>query len=97
MRPFRHPLANPRRKLAKAYQFIQFESDKWRFNGRRAGVVDAVLGMQARNESTATLASELEVPIAAVEEAVVFVEANSAAVAEHSRPCVQSKLKLIEQ
>jgi hypothetical protein len=57
----------------------------------------AVLGMQARNESTATLASELEVPISAVEEAVVFVEANSAAVAEHSRPCVQSKLKLIEQ
>ncbi len=72
-------------KQAEAYQFIQFENDKWRFKGRRAGVVDAVLGMRARNESAATLASGLEIPIAAVEEAVAFVDANPATVVEHQR------------
>lgn len=67
------------------YQYIEFVNEKWRFKGYRAGVIDAILGMRAREESAAMLARDLDLPVAAVEEAIQFVDSNPDAIAKHQR------------
>lgn len=67
------------------YQFIEFDGQKWRFKGYRAGVIDAILGLQARGESPSVLARELQLPLGAIEEAIQFVQSHPEAVIEHQR------------
>lgn len=70
---------------AESYQFIEFDGQKWRFKGYRAGIIDAVLGLQARGESPSVLAQDLHLPLIAVEEAIQFVQSHPEAVIEHQR------------
>lgn len=68
-----------------AFRFIEFRDEKWRFKGQRANVIDAIVGMKARQESVETLARDLDVSIDAVIEAVHFVDSHPEAVADHHR------------
>lgn len=67
------------------YTYIEFDGSKWRFKGLRANVVDAVLGLRARGEEPSVLAQDLDLPMAAISEAVQFVESNPEAVNQHQR------------
>lgn len=58
------------------YQYIHFENNKWRFKGRRATVLDAISGMMDRKDSPDLLAKELDVPLEAVNEAIIFYQEN---------------------
>jgi len=67
------------------YSYIEFVGSKWRFKGMRANVVDAVLGLKARGEDPIVLANDFEIPLAAVHEAIKFVESNPEVVNQHQR------------
>jgi len=68
---------------AENYQFIEFDGQKWRFKGYRAGVIDAILGLKARGESPVVLAMELQLPLDAIEEAIQFVQSHPEEVIKH--------------
>lgn len=57
-------------------KYIHFENEKWRFKGRRANVIDAVSGLLDRKDSPEMLASDLDIPVEAVIEAIEFYNNN---------------------
>lgn len=74
-------------------KYVEFRKDKWRFIGRRANIVDAILGQQARGDSFTQLAQMLDLPVAAIEEASKFLEKNPQIIKEHE----QRMLRLAKQ
>jgi hypothetical protein len=67
------------------YSYIEFDGAKWRFKGLRANIVDAVLGLKERSEDPTVMALDFDIPIAAVYEAIKFVESNPEVVSQHQR------------
>jgi hypothetical protein len=67
------------------YSYIEFDGSKWRFKGLRANVIDAVLGLKERSETQTVLAQALNLPVAAIIEAIEFVESNPEIVIQHQR------------
>jgi hypothetical protein len=70
---------------SEKYSYIEFDGSKWRFKGLRANVIDAVLGLKERGEAHAVMAQDLSIPLAAVVEAVQFIESNPEIVGQHQR------------
>lgn len=57
-------------------KYIHFENNKWRFKGRRANVIDAIAGLKDRKDSPELMAKELDVPVDAIKEAILFYDKN---------------------
>ncbi len=57
-------------------KFIHFHRKKYRFIGRRAGVFDTVFGMESRGDTPQITATELDLPIEAIFEAIDFVNSQ---------------------
>jgi hypothetical protein len=68
---------------ADNYSYIEFDGSKWRFKGMRANIFDAILGLKERKEAPSVLAQNFNLPLAAVNEAIEFVETHPEAVTQH--------------
>jgi hypothetical protein len=70
---------------SESYQYIELREGKWRFKGRRANIIDAVLGLSERGDTIGALAQDLSLPEAAIEEAISFLQKNPEVISEHHR------------
>lgn len=71
--------------LGQDLQHCFFDGVKWRFNGRRASIVDAITGMQVRGETREETAETIGISVEAIIEAENFLKESPFVIDEHHK------------